>query len=309
MKQKLVAWLCLAALCCAWLCGCQSNQENSDAAPGAAAAERENDYHEDIYFHQKHFWIPYGEVVENVQYYSRTAGANKHFNILLPPHYKQSKRYPVLYVLHGFYGEPEDHLHRYSYLQVLYGNLLHKKMAQEMLIVSVDMYTDKPELKAGKTQEQMRLSYDKVIEDIRLDVMPFVEQHYPVKSGRENTAVAGVSEGGAEALCIGIKWADSFGYIGAFAPNPGVVPTPYYHGTYWENTVFEAFPKLKESEKPCYLYMTVGSKDTTSYLVTKAYEKALDESGIPNQTDYVKGFEHGMEFWKACFYNFLRKVF
>ena len=68
------------------------------------------------------------------------------------------------------------------------------------------------------SDEQLRFIYDKAIDDVALDLMPFIEANYPVKTGRENTAVAGLSEGGAKSLCTGFKWLDKFGYIAGFAP-------------------------------------------------------------------------------------------
>ena len=43
----------------------------------------------------------------------------------------------------------------------------------------------------------MRAAYDKTVDDIAVDLMPFMKAHYAVAEGRENTALAGVSEGGA----------------------------------------------------------------------------------------------------------------
>ena len=85
--------------------------------------------------------------------------------------------------------------------------------------------------------QELRFIYDKAIEETAVDLMPFIESQYPVKTGRENTAIAGVSEGGAKSLCTGFTWLDKFGYIGGFAPDTGVIPTEYFKGTFWNTPV------------------------------------------------------------------------
>ena len=67
------------------------------------------------------------------------------------------------------------------------------------------------------------LAYDNFINDLEKDVMPFVEKTFSVSTGTENTAIAGFSMGGREALYIGIQHPEQFGYVGAVCPAPGLV--------------------------------------------------------------------------------------
>lgn len=253
--------------------------------------------------------VDYGTVQKDVTYYSKTAGDNKQCNILLPSGYSESQTYPVMYVFHGFGGSHSNQIDTDSYLTLLYGNMLRDGLTKPMIIVNVDMYTDKLADKDSKTDEQLRYIYDKAIDDVALDLMPFIEQNYPVKTGRENTAVAGLSEGGAKSLCTGFKWLDKFGYIGAFAPDTGVIPTEYYKGTFWNTPVFEEFPQPTAETTPYYLYMAVGSKDPWNIDCTLYYRDELNKMGVKNQTDLAEGYEHDYKFWRQCFYNYLTKVF
>lgn len=54
--------------------------------------------------------------------------------------------------------------------------------------------------------------------------MPYIESHYSVKTGKDNTAIMGFSMGGRESLYISMKRPDLFGYVGAVCPAPGVSP-------------------------------------------------------------------------------------
>ena len=258
---------------------------------------------------EKRRGVDYGTVLKDVTYYSATAGDNKQCNILLPAGFDESQTYPVMYVFHGFSGSHSDQIDTDSYLTLLYGNMLSEGLAVPQIIVNVDMYTDRQADKESKTPEELRYSYDKAIDDVAVDLMPFIEEKYPVKTGRENTAVAGMSEGGAKALCTGFKWLDKFGYIAGFAPDTGVIPTEYHKGTFWNTPVLQEFPQPTAENTPYYVYMAVGSEDPWNIDCTMYYHQVLDEMDVKNQTDYVEGYEHDYIFWRQCFYNYLTKTF
>ena len=253
--------------------------------------------------------VDYGTVLKDVIYFSQTAGDNKQCNILLPAGYNENNQYPVMYIFHGFGGSHSDQIDDDSYVTLLYGNMLHDNLTVPQIIVNVDMYTDKQSEKSDKSDEELRYIYDKAIDDVAKDLMPFIENNYSVKTGRENTAVAGMSEGGAKSLCTGFKWLDKFGYIASFAPDLGVIPTEFYKGTYWNTPYLEEFPQPTDENTPFYLYLAVGSEDPWNIDCTLYYKQVFDEMGIKNQTDYVDGYEHNHIFWRQCFYNFLSKIF
>ena len=47
--------------------------------------------------------------------------------------------------------------------------------------------------------------------------MPYVEKHYRVSAGRDNTAIAGLSMGGAQTLDLAVDHLEKFGYVGIFS--------------------------------------------------------------------------------------------
>lgn len=261
------------------------------------------------YYLERHDDVDYGTVDAGVQYDSSTAGDIKYCNVLLPAGYDESQEYPVLYMIHGWGGQYDSHIHEGSILQTLYGNMLSEGIAVPMILVGVDMYTDKLADKDSKTDEEMRLSFDKTVDDIPLDLMPFIEEHYSVKKGRLYTAVTGVSQGATTSLATGFKWQSKIAYIGSFAPDPGVIPTPYYEGTYWNWPILDDFTIESPETMPRYIYLTVGSKDPWCIDVTAYYGKVMDEKGIPNQNDFVEGYDHDNDMWALAHYNFMQKIF
>ena len=292
MKQPLSLLIAASVTAAVLLSACQPPQssvtETTAVASKQAATEAEPAT-ADLYAEENRYDIPdemfekrgdvdYGTIQKDVTYYSTTAGDNKQFNILLPAGYDENQRYPVMYVFHGFGGSHNNQIDDDAYLTLLYGNMLHEGLA---------------------------------IDDVAVDLMPFVEAHYPVKTGREYTAVAGMSEGGAKSLCTGFKWLDKIGYIASFAPDTNVIAIgENYMDSYWTVPYFkDGFPSPTAENTPYYLYMTVGSKDPWNVEGTLHYRDVLDQMGVKNRTDYVEGFEHNHLFWRQCFYNFLTKDF
>ena len=82
------------------------------------------------------------------------------------------------------------------------GNMLADGACEPMIIVCPNMMTGQGN-GMGFDAESMR-KYDLVREDIENSIMPYMEQNYSVKTGRENTAITGFSLGGREALYTGI---------------------------------------------------------------------------------------------------------
>ncbi|MBQ3285009.1 MAG: hypothetical protein IJH40_05125 [Ruminococcus sp.] len=330
MKKTIIALIAVILMVTLMLTACSGKQNITDTQANASSSDSvaaetqvdsqetgegydpyvvENRYDIGSEMFEKQSGVDYGTLLKDVSYYSSIAGDNKQVNILLPAGYDENQIYPVTYVFHGFGGDHNTHIDTDSYLVLLYGNMLHSGLAKPQILVGMDMYTDKLADKDDKTEEELRFIYDKAIEETGVDLMPFIEENYPVKTGRENTAVAGMSEGGAKSLCTGFQWLDKFGYIGSFAPDTGVIPTEYYKGTFWNTPYMQEFPQPNENNMPYYLYMTVGSEDPWNIDCTLYYRDVLNEMGVKNQTDYVEGYGHDADFWGQCFYNFLSKVF
>ncbi len=320
MKNKrLLTVIFAAAAAVSFLTSCDSPDSSSENST-LAGDTLENVYdpyaEENVYdipdsYFEERSGVDYGTMDYDVTYYSSTAGDDKKCNVLLPAGYDKNKSYPVMYIYHGFGGSYSDQLYNGSYLNLLYGNMLADGLAEPQIIVNVDMYTDKQEDKDSMSDEELRYSYDKVIDDVANDLMPFIEKNYSVKKGRENTAIAGMSEGGAKSLCTGFKWLDKFGYIAAFAPDENVIPIgDDYMDSFWTVPYFkDGFPKPEKDNMPYYVYMSVGSYDPWNVDATLFYHDTLDDMNVKNQTDKVDGFGHNYIFWRQCFYNFLKKTF
>ena len=228
--------------------------EPTEKKPAVDPHTTANEYDLSSAWFERQSGTDYGTLLTDVTYFSTTADDDKRVNILLPPGYDANGAYPVLYMIHGWGGDYTGHLHEDSYLHMLYGNMVREGLAEPMIIVGVDMYTGKQSVKDDLDGYGMRAAYDKTVDDIAADLMPFMKSHYAVAEGRENTAVAGVSEGGAKSLCTGFQWLDRIGYIAGIAPDGNVIPvSSYYSNSYWSIPYFETLPQPTQDTMPIYL--------------------------------------------------------
>ncbi len=164
----------------------------------------------------------YGKWVTK-SYYSRTSGRKTKMNVLLPVYYDKEKTYPVLYLLHGYYDN-ENWMKDRTELKMILGNMMAKGLTKEMIVVCPYIFCSKQNEVCTEMNLENSLAYDNFINDLEEDVMPFVEKTFSISKGTENTAIAGFSMGGREALYIGIQHPEQFGYVGAVCPAPGLVP-------------------------------------------------------------------------------------
>lgn len=250
--------------------------------------------------------VKYGKFVDNLTYHSAVIDRDKKFAVLFPPDYDENsgQKYPVIYALHGFGGNRR----RWSYISTIYGNMIDDKIATPTIIVMPDMWTDTREYD-DCTGEEQRASYDRFRDDLEQSLMPYVEENYPVLTGRKNTAIIGLSQGGTESLAIGFLMQDKFGYIASLAPATGAIPTEYFKGTYWNTPIMDDFVIDSYETMPYYILLTVGSLDPWDIDCTIYYGNVMTKNNIPHQYYMLDGAKHDNSMWSPSFYNFARRIF
>ena len=240
--------------------------------------------------------VQYG-TVKSGTYHSTTCNRDKPYNILLPAGYSADKKYPVLYVMHG-YWENQDRMiikgNGTMYTRQIIGNAIASGEAEDMIVVFPYIYSSATQKDCTAMDEPNNKAYDNFINDLTKDLMPHIEKTYSIKTGRENTAITGFSMGGRESLLIGMKRPDLFGYVGAICPAPGVTGS---------------FKWASEEEAPSLLFITAGSNDTVVYDNPKNYHNNFEKNGVPHIYHYVNGGYHGDNSIHAHIYNFVRYVF
>jgi len=168
------------------------------------------------------FWeardVPHGKVEINWEKSKAIEGETRAIWIYTPPDYAATtRRYPVLYLLHGSNDTAAGWTMAGNGNFVL-DNLLADKKALPMIVVMPFGHATP----FGMPVPQGGMTNDALFEDYMLkDVIPTVEARYRVAPGRQNRAIAGLSMGGGQSLRIGLGHLDLFSAVATFS---GAVP-------------------------------------------------------------------------------------
>lgn len=247
--------------------------------------------------------VAYGEKKE-IEYDSKTTGNTRKAIVVLPPGYDESKQYPVVYLLHGIGGDHTEWFQGGKPIEIL-GNLIAAGEADDMIMVFPNIRARYDDKAAYELDPEAFKAFDNFINDLRDDLMPYIEKNFSVKTGRENTAVCGLSMGGRESLNIGLKMPDKIGYIGAFEPAIGVLPYNVEpEGLFTEETM--TLPE--EYKNNTFLMIVKGQNDSVVGEWPLTYHKTLEANGVPHLYYDMPG-SHDFSVWNNGFYNFAKRIF
>lgn len=256
-------------------------------------------------FDAVHEGVTYGKMI-GITYNSKTTGTIRKANVILPPEYNENEKYPVLYLLHGIGGDQNEWLGAEP-VNVI-SNLVAGKEAVPMIVVIPNVRARVED--AGNPQDIYTLehfkAFDNFINDLRDDLMPYIESEFPVLTGRENTAIAGLSMGGRETLYIGCSMPETFGYIGAFTPAPGLLP--YTNFGVSEEGLFKKETLGLNLDNKHLVMINAGESDEIVSVWPKTYHEALVANGVEDIFYVTKG-GHDFVVWKNGLYHFVRRIF
>jgi enterochelin esterase-like enzyme len=204
--------------------------------------------------------------LETVEYKSESVGTVRKATVYLPPKYDASKKYPVLYLLHGIGGDEREWLQGVP--NIIMDNLYADGKAAEMIIVMPN----------GRAQENDRAegnvyatapAFAAFEFDLLGSLIPFIESKYSVYTDKMHRAIAGLSMGGGQSLNFGLAHMDVFAFVGGFSSAPNT-NTP--------EVLIPDVEKTKAENK--LLWMVCGSKDGLMYNSSRL-KAFCDEKGIP----------------------------
>ena len=253
----------------------------------------------------KQMGVQYG-TVEHITYDSVTTGLTRGANVLLPADYSEDKQYAVLYFLHGIFGDEYSLINdNNNKIKELVANLAAQGRTKEMIVVFPNMYAKTDPNQQPAFDSEAVLPYDNFINDLVNDLIPLIESKYSVYTDRENRAILGFSMGGRETLFIGLSRPDLFGYIGAIAPAPGLVPGKD-HFMEHVGQMQEADVKFKEGDiLPELLMICCGTRDGVVGKFPESYHNIMTTNGVEHLWYEVPGADHDNNAIKSGIYNFL----
>ena len=151
--------------------------------------------------------VPHGKI--SYRYYnSKTLGTTRPLLVYTPPGFDASgkTKYPVLYLIHGG-SDTEETWTKVGKANLIADNLIAQGKAKPMIIV----------MPYGNVRPKAMPDFTP---DVINDVIPFVENNYPVLTDSKNRAIAGFSVGGGQTLNIGLTNTEKFAYVCSYAPYP-----------------------------------------------------------------------------------------
>ncbi|SDA26527.1 Enterochelin esterase [Ruminococcus sp. YE71] len=258
--------------------------------------------------------VPYGAEkssqckVENRTYYCKYTGKQKKCNVILPPNYDSSKKYPVMFVLHGIMGSENDMVSGMGVQELMTG-LMTSGQAEEFIVVTPNMFTSKTMDGPSGINQQTASQYDNFVYDVTDSLLPFIKENYSVKEGRENTAITGFSMGGREAIYCGLLRPDVFGYVGGACPAPGITPASDFYMTH-PGCMQESEMKFRDvGPEPAVFMITGGTNDNVVQDFPKKYSETLTRNGVDHVYQSIPGGGHDANSVKPHLYTFMRYVF
>lgn len=242
-------------------------------------------------------------------YFSTFCNLERGFTILLPKNYSEEKKYPVLYMLHGIFGD------EYSFsgddtngVRTIVTNLANDGIIDETIVVCPNMFATKdPEFKPGFSAKQV-IPYDEFIYDLTNDLMPFIEENYSVLKGRDNTYLAGFSMGGRETLFINLKRPELFGYVCAISSAPGLTPTSDNFMSHVGQLSEEEFKYADNVVTPTILIDCCGTSDSVVGTFPQSYHELMVKNNVPHIWYEIPGVDHNSEAVRSGLYNLFKQI-
>lgn len=199
-------------------------------------------------------------LVEERIFHSRSLDRDTHYLVLLPNDYGNDRNFPVLYLLHGLYGD-------YKNWDTRTGIEKYAK-AMSLLIVM-------PDANDSWYTNSATVPRDRFEDFIAKDLISEIDEKYRTIHKKRARAIAGLSMGGYGALKLALKYPDLFSFAGTLsgafnAPGDLDHLRPEFRAKLLEvfgdpgshiRTENDAFLLLKTAREHPYFYLACGSED------------------------------------------------
>jgi enterochelin esterase-like enzyme len=247
---------------------------------------------------------------------ARGKGTKGSYLIYLPPSYAKetARRYPVIYWLHGGFGNARQGGWAVAHLD----RGMRAGLAPEAIVVLAQA------LPVGWYVNSRSGKYP--VEDVIVtDLVPHIDATYRTIAHREGRGVEGMSMGGYGALHLGMKFPALFGAISAVAPailqDLKDEPRERTFDTFADDEAYfdangpwalarENASALRQGGA---IRLLTGEEDARLQSALAGFDRLLTELGIPHQFSEVKGAGHvyedivgglgdeGFAFWREAF--------
>ena len=233
--------------------------------------------------------VPHGEV-RTLLYTSRSNGGTRELTVYVPPGYDdaRNRRYPVLYLLHGFANDHHS-WHRYGRANDILDNLLAQRTLEPFLVVMPLGYGGAhvngdgagiPPKDAGNFGGDAAL-YER---DLLEDIIPLIDKKYRTIADRKHRAIVGFSMGGGQAGRFGLRHLETFSQV-------GIMSAGMAGGIDTEPMATLAANPARANKQIDLLWIACG-KDDTAMKGAKTLHDALQQAGIEHTFLETEGAHH-----------------
>jgi enterochelin esterase family protein len=235
--------------------------------------------------------VPRGQVAINTQH--SAAYDDEHpFAVYLPPGYQSgSRRYPVLYLVHGS-GDVFISWTTAGNANIILDNLIAQKKAVPMIVVMPFLGRAYPSLPADPGREQFEAYLTK-------ELVPYIDANYRTLADRKDRAMAGLSAGGGATFNVGLKHPELFSQFGFFSA--GEI-APANVGRYpWLASEKAAADKFD------LFWISFGNQDP-NHVPAAAFDAALTKNGVKH-TYVTRDGGHVWPVWRWSLAEFAPLLF
>ncbi|MBP2170960.1 enterochelin esterase family protein [Erwinia toletana] len=251
--------------------------------------------------------VPHGEV-RTLTYHSRELDGERQLIVWTPPGYEAIKQpLPVLYFYHGFGDSGRSAVDQGRIPQIM-DNLLAAGKIKPMLVVIPDTETDTasttPEHFVPQDRRNVFYPANARAADRELihDIIPLITQRFNTRSDAGGRALAGLSQGGYQALVSGLSHLDYFTALATFS---GVSTT-----TVPNADVAAQLAKPQEINRQLTNFtVVVGETDNITGKDIAGLKQTLEQKGIKFDYQAYPQLGHEMDVWRPAYASFVQKLF
>lgn len=239
--------------------------------------------------------IQHGKL-DTFAYQSKTVGNKRKAIVYTPPGFSKSKKYPVLYLLHGIGGDEKEWLNG-GQPQVILDNLYAEGKIEPMIVVMPNGRAMKDDRAVGNVFDSIKVqAFANFEKDLLNDLIPAIEKRYPVLKDREQRAIAGLSMGGGQSLNFGLGNLDKFAWVGGFSSAPNTKPPQ------------ELVPDPEAArQKLKLLFISCGASDGLVNFSRRTHEY-LAKNNVPH-IYFIEPGVHDFKVWKNGLYMLSQLLF
>jgi enterochelin esterase-like enzyme len=224
-------------------------------------------------------------MVHQVLFPSASTKTSRRAFVYTPPDYNkdQSKRYPVLYLQHGW-GEDETAWTNQGRANLIMDNLIAEGKIKPFIIVMTYGMTN--DVKMGGLRNFDIKPFQTVLLD---ELIPYIDANFRTLADQPHRAMAGLSMGGMETKTITLARPDVFSHYALLSG-----------GTY-------APEDIKDKSGVKLIFLSCGSFENANGIRNSA--AALMESGI-NAVSYIsENTRHEFQTWRRSLYELAPLLF